>query len=106
MIPSLRDWHERFGPEGLVVIGNHYPEFKHEEVLENVRAAAQDLNVTYPVVQDNDGINWRAFNNRYWPTHYLIDKNGRIRYSHIGEGALQETEQAIMELLAEEYPPQ
>lgn len=63
-----------------------------------------DLDVPYPVVQDNDGINWRAYNNRYWPTLYLIDKNGTIRYVHIGEGAYQETEGAIQYLLSESFP--
>ena len=86
MIPSLREWHQEFSPQGLVLIGNHYPEFG------------------YPVTQDNEGATWRAYNNRYWPTLYLIDKRGEIRYKHIGEGAYQETEAAIQALLAEPYP--
>jgi len=84
-----------------VVIGNHFPEFEHEKDLDNLKQAVEDLKITYQVVQDNDGINWRAYNNRYWPTLYLIDKNGNIRYVHIGEGAYEETEQAIRTLLNE-----
>ena len=84
-----------------MVIGNHFPEFEHEKDLDNLKQAVEDLKITYQVVQDNDGINWRAYNNRYWPTLYLIDKNGNIRYVHIGEGAYEETEQAIRALLIE-----
>jgi len=83
------------------VIGNHFPEFEHEKDLDNLKQAVEDLKISYQVVQDNDGINWRAYNNRYWPTLYLIDKNGNIRYVHIGEGAYEETEQAIRTLLNE-----
>jgi hypothetical protein len=97
----LREWHEKYSPEGLVVIGNHYPEFKYEEDLGNLKKAVSDLNILYPVAQDNDGDTWRAYKNRYWPTIYLIDKQGHIRYLHIGEGQYTETESAIQALLAE-----
>jgi peroxiredoxin len=104
VIPSLRGWYERYRDEGLVVIGNHYPEFSYEEDLENLRDAIQRLNVPYAVAQDNDGRTWRAYKNRYWPSLYLIDKQGQIRYVHIGEGRYQETEAAIQALLSETYP--
>jgi peroxiredoxin len=104
VIPSLRGWHEKFGSQGLTVIGNHYPEFDYEADLARLKQAIEQLNVTYPVVQDNDGLTWRAYNNRYWPTLYLIDKWGNIRYKHIGEGAEQEIETVIQTLLAEPYP--
>jgi hypothetical protein len=97
----LRGWFEDYSDQGLVVIGNHFPEFEYEKDLDNLKKAVEDLKITYQVVQDNDGINWRAYNNRYWPTLYLIDKNGNIRYVHIGEGAYEETEQAIRALLNE-----
>ena len=87
-----------------MLIANHYPEFRHEKDLENLKTALVDLDIPYPVAQDNEGLTWRAYNNRYWPTLYLIDKSGRIRYQHIGEGAYQETEQVIQYLLAESYP--
>lgn len=86
------------------MIGNHFPEFSYEHDLDNLKAAIIDLNIPYPVAQDNDGQTWRAYNNRYWPTLYLIDKRGHIRYAHIGEGAYPETEAAIQALLAEPYP--
>ena len=87
-----------------MVIGNHYPEFAYEENLDNLKQAVQDLDIRYPVAQDNQGEVWRAYHNRYWPTLYLIDKQGFIRYVHIGEGKVQETEAAIQALLAEQYP--
>jgi len=103
VVPSLRDWHARYADQGLVVIGNHYPEFDYERNLDNLREAVQRLEISYAVAQDNDGQTWQAYNNRYWPTVYLIDKRGRIRYVHIGEGAYEETEAAIQALLAEPY---
>jgi len=87
-----------------VVIGNHYPEFGYEEDLDNLKEAIVRLEVPYPVAQDNEGVTWRAYNNRYWPSLYLIDKRGHIRYQHIGEGRYEETEAAIQALLAESYP--
>ena len=104
MIPSLRGWYERYSDEGLVIIGNHYPEFSYEEDLDNLKDAIQRLNVPYAVAQDNDGTTWRAYKNRYWPSLYLIDKQGQIRYMHIGEGRYQETETVIKALLSETYP--
>ena len=104
MIPSLRGWYEQYGPQGLVVIGNHFPEFSYEKELDLLKQAMRKLEVTYPVAHDNDGRTWSAYNNRYWPTLYLIDKRGDIRYKHIGEGRYEETEAAIKALLAEEYP--
>ncbi len=104
MIPSLREWHEIYGEQGLVIIGNHYPEFSHERDLYNLTEAVKVLRISYPIAQDNDGKTWRAYQTRYWPTLYLIDKQGNIRYTHIGEGAYGETEAAIQTLLAEAYP--
>jgi hypothetical protein len=100
----LRGWHNKYKNQGLVVIGNHYPEFSYERDLDNLKEALTRLDVPYAVAQDNDGKTWRAYKNRYWPTLYLIDKRGHIRYVHIGEGAYEETELAIQALLAEEYP--
>lgn len=87
-----------------MVIGNHYPEFEHERDLQNLTQAVERLEITYPVSQDNYGSTWRAFQSHYWPTLFLIDKWGHIRYTHIGEGAYAETEAAIQTLLAEAYP--
>lgn len=104
MIPSLREWHQKYSGQGLVVIGNHYPEFGYERELDNLRNAVEELDILYPVAQDNAGKTWRAYENRFWPTRYLIDKRGYIRYRHIGEGHYDETEAAIQVLLAEEAP--
>lgn len=102
-LPYVTEWHETYKDEGLVVIGNHYPEFAYEYDLANVRDSLIRLDVAYPILQDNDRETWSAYHNRYWPTVYLIDKQGNIRYKHIGEGRYDETEQAIRELLAEPY---
>ena len=100
----MREWHSKYKDEGLVVIGNHYPEFSYEADLDNLKQAVIDLNISYAVAQDNDRKTWRAYKNHYWPTLYLIDKRGHIRYVHIGEGRYAETEAAIQALLAESYP--
>jgi hypothetical protein len=87
-----------------VIIGNHYPEFSYEQDLNNLKQAIQELNIEYPVAQDNQGTTWRAYNNRFWPTLYLIDRQGHIRYIHIGEGAYEATEAAIQALLGKNIP--
>jgi thiol-disulfide isomerase/thioredoxin len=102
VIPSLRDWHTRYAEQGLVVIGNHFPEFNYEHDLNNLKDAIQRLDVPYAVAQDNDGATWQAYQTRYWPTMFLIDKRGHLRYTHIGEGAYGETEQVIQDLLKED----
>ena len=100
-LPYLRDWHEKYADLGLTIIGVHTPEFDFEKKKENVIDAVAEYGLKYPVVQDNDFGTWRAFENRYWPAKYLIDKDGYIRYTHFGEGAYQETEEKIRELLME-----
>ena len=100
----MRDWHNKYKDEGLVIIGNHYPEFSYEADLDNLKQAIIDLDIPYAVAQDNDRMTWSAYENRYWPTLYLIDKRGHIRYVHIGEGAYAITASAIQDLLAESYP--
>ena len=104
VLPSLRGWHQTYAEQGLVIIGNHYPEFGFERDLDNLRAAVLELEVPYPVAQDNEGATWRAYRTRYWPTLYLIDKRGDLRYTHIGEGAYDATEAAIRSLLSEADP--
>ena len=84
-----------------MIIGNHFPEFPYEKDLENLEEALERLDIPYPVAQDNHRQTWDAYNNRYWPTLYLIDKQGNIRYRHIGEGKYTETEVSIQALLAE-----
>ena len=97
----MKEWYSKYHDLGFEIIAVHYPEFTFEEDYDNVVAAVEDLGIEYPVTLDNDGITWRAYSQRYWPTRYLIDKNGHIRYMHIGEGAYDETDQLIQALLAE-----
>lgn len=100
-LPHVREWAERYRDHGLVVIGVHAPEFAFERNLGNVQRAVKDLQVTYPVAIDNEFSIWRGFNNRYWPAHYFIDAQGRIRAHHFGEGNYAQSEQIIRRLLRE-----
>jgi thiol-disulfide isomerase/thioredoxin len=102
-IPQLNAWYETYASQGLVIIGNHYPEFPYEADLTNLSKAVIELGIKYPVAQDNEGVTWRAYKNNYWPEMYLLDKNGHIRYIHIGEGGYDITESAIQDLLSEPY---
>ncbi|MCA9397573.1 thioredoxin family protein, partial [candidate division WWE3 bacterium] len=99
--PYLQTWWDTYQDDGLVIIGVHSPEFEFEKDIDNVSKAANDFDLTYPIVQDNNFATWRAYSNRYWPAKYLIDANGYIRYTHFGEGKYNETEEAIQLLLAE-----
>jgi len=100
-IPYVSAWAEKYRTQGLVVIGVHAPEFAFEKTIDNVRRAAKDLNISYPVAIDNDYAIWRAFDNQYWPAHYFIDAQGRIRHHHFGEGEYDQSEKIIQQLLAE-----
>ena len=100
-IPYIKAWAEKYKDHGLVVIGVHTPEFAFERNISNVRAAVSDLKIGYPVAIDSDYKVWRAFDNEYWPAHYFIDAQGRIRYHHFGEGEYDESEHVIQRLLTE-----
>jgi cytochrome c biogenesis protein CcdA/thiol-disulfide isomerase/thioredoxin len=100
-VPYTNAWYDRYKDQGLVVIGVHSPEFAFERDPANVRKAVSDFGIRYPVSLDSNLAIWRAFDNRYWPAHYLADAQGRIRYHHFGEGRTDETEAAIRALLAE-----
>src|SRR5229473_5445459 len=100
-LPYVRAWAEKYQEHGVVVIGVHSPEFAFEHDLENVRQAAKNMRVSYPIAIDNDYAIWRAFNNHYWSALYLVDAQGRIRYHHFGEGAYEHSEMIIQQLLAE-----
>lgn len=101
VLPALKGWYSQYADKGLVIIGNHYPEFSYEANLDNLKQAVAKDGILYPVAVDNNGATWTAYKNEYWPTMYLIDKKGHIRYIHIGEGAYDETESAIQDLLSE-----
>jgi len=104
VLPALKGWHAQYAGQGLIVIGNHYPEFDYEASLDNLKEAVAKDDIRFAVTQDNDGATWLAYKNQYWPTMYLIDKRGHLRYVHIGEGSYSETEAAIQALLAEPDP--
>ncbi len=101
VLPSLRQWDARYRDSGLVIVGVHSPEFAHEHSEQYVRESVAKLGIRYAVVMDNGFKIWKAYNNIYWPTIYLIDKKGAVRYSHIGEGNYDDTESMIRQLLAE-----
>ena len=100
-LPYLIEWNEKYADKGLTIVGVHAPEFEFEKVTENVIEASAELGVVWPVAQDNDFRTWRSYNNRFWPAKYLIDANGLVRYRHFGEGAYDETEEQIRNLLTE-----
>src|ERR1700730_6155867 len=100
-LPYVRAWEEKYRDKGLVVIGAHTPEFSFEKDIDNVRWAAKEMDVRYPIAVDSDYGVWRAFDNNYWPAVYVADVNGRIRYHHFGEGSYDETEKVIQRLLSE-----
>ncbi|MBK1825202.1 cytochrome c biogenesis protein DipZ [Burkholderia orbicola] len=104
-LPYTTAWARKYAPYGLVVIGVHAPEFAFERDIGNVKKAVHDLGIDYPVAIDNGYSIWRAFNNEYWPAHYFIDAQGRVRHHHFGEGEYVQSERAIQSLLAETGHP-
>ena len=98
-LPYLRAWHERYARDGLVLVGVHSPEFQFEKDHGNVRDAVKRLDVTYPVVFDDDMDIWNAFKNQYWPAKYVTDRDGDVRYAHFGEGEYSQTENVLRVLL-------
>lgn len=98
-LPYVEKWYRDYKDRGFVVIGVHTPEFEFEKNVDNVKKAVVQFGITYPVAMDNNYATWRAYDNSYWPAHYLIDQEGNIRMVHFGEGAYGETENAIRELL-------
>ena len=100
-LPYVQKWHQTYKDQGLAVIGVHTPEYAFERKTENVRDAIGRFGLTFPVGQDNRYATWEAYNNRYWPAFYMIDKKGHIAYTHFGEGEYAQTEAVIRRLLAQ-----
>jgi thiol-disulfide isomerase/thioredoxin len=98
-LPILAGWDTKYRDKGLVIIGMHAPEFPFEKKEENVKRAAKRYGVNYPIAMDSDLVTWGNFHNQYWPAHYLIDKQGRVVYTHFGEGDYDVTENNIRYLL-------
>jgi thiol-disulfide isomerase/thioredoxin len=103
-LPYVQAWHERYREKKLTVIGVHTPEFTFAQYEFNVERGIREFGLTYPVVVDSNREIWKAFANRYWPTKYLLDKDGYLRYGHFGEGGYGECEQVIQELIHEIDP--
>lgn len=100
-LPYLKAWDQKYRDQGLVVIGVHTPELSFERDLENVKKAVRDDGLNYPIAIDADYANWNRYNVWAWPTWFIIDKEGYIRYSHVGEGDYEGSEATIRQLLAE-----
>ena len=99
--PYVKQWHERYVRQGLVVVGVHTPEFAHEADPKRVKKYLAENDIAHPVVMDNDFTIWNRWSNRYWPAIYLLNKSGEVCYRHFGEGRYDETESRIRQLLAE-----
>jgi thiol-disulfide isomerase/thioredoxin len=100
-LPYLRAWDAKYREHGLVVIGAHTPEFDFEHDLDNVRRAIKAMRVEYPIAVDNEYAIWNGFSNQYWPALYLIDAKGATRFTHFGEGAYDESERAMQNVLGD-----
>jgi len=100
-LPYVQAWHERYQDKGLTVIGVHTPEFTFAQYESNVERGVREFGLTYPIVIDSNYELWKAFANRCWPTKYLLDKEGYLRFGHFGEGGYRECEEAIQGLLRE-----
>ena len=99
--PYLKDWYNKYKDDKFVIVGLHAPEFAFEKKLDNVQKAVTEFGLQYPVGLDNEFSTWNNFNNNSWPAKYLIDKDGKIRYTHFGEGDYDNTEKAIQDLIKE-----
>jgi thiol-disulfide isomerase/thioredoxin len=100
-LPYVRAWAEKYKNQGLVVIGVHSPEFAFEKNVDNIRRAAKDMRVDYPIAIDSDFAIWRALKNQYWPALYIVDAQGRVRHHQFGEGGYDQSERIIQQLLSE-----
>ena len=98
-LPYVVEWHQKYGAQGLKVVGIHTAEFAFERDINNIKQALTKHKIIYPVPVDNQYKTWRAYENEYWPHLFLADRKGLIRYDHIGEGEYNTTEKMIQKLL-------
>ena len=98
-LPYVRAWAEQYKDDGLIVVGAHTPEFWFEADVDNIRRAVTAMRIDYPVAVDSEYAIWDAFANRYWPALYFVDREGKIRDEHFGEGRYEESERVIQRLL-------
>ena len=100
-LPTVKKWDMQYRDKGLTIIGVHTPESDLESNLNDLRREVGELGIKYPVVTDNDYSTWKAYRVEAWPTLFLLDKQGRVRWTHVGEGYYDQTEEVIRKLLAE-----
>lgn len=98
-LPHVTKLYEKYKDKGLVIVGIHTPEFAFERSVSNVQTALKRHSITYPVAQDNDFATWKAYRNQYWPAQYIVDRSGKVVYTHAGEGAYEEMDRLIGKLL-------
>lgn len=98
-LPTVKKWDAQYREKGLTIIGVHTPELDYENNIENLRREVAALGIKYPVVTDNEYSTWKAYDVYAWPTVFVLDKQGRIRWTHVGEGAYDKTEEVIKKLL-------
>jgi thiol-disulfide isomerase/thioredoxin len=101
VLPYVKGWHQKYKDQGLVVVGVHTPEYAFERKLDSLQTAVKRNGIAFPVAQDNRYLTWSAYQNRFWPAFYLVDKKGELVYSHFGEGEYAQTEAQIRKLLAQ-----
>jgi thiol-disulfide isomerase/thioredoxin len=101
-LPYLKKWDMQYRDKGLTIIGVHTPELDFERDIDQLRREVAGLGINYPVVTDQDYSTWKAYGVEAWPTLFLLDKQGRVRWTHVGEGYYDQTEELIKKLLAEE----
>ncbi|CAH0300817.1 Thiol-disulfide oxidoreductase YkuV [Massilia sp. Bi118] len=101
VLPYVKGWHQKYKDQGLVVVGVHTPEYAFERKLDSLQTAVKRNGIAFPVAQDNRYLTWSAYQNRFWPAFYLVDKKGELVYSHFGEGDYAQTEAQIRKLLAQ-----
>jgi thiol-disulfide isomerase/thioredoxin len=103
-LPSLKKWDAQYRDKGLTIIGVHTPELDFERDIDQLRREVAALGIKYPVITDTDYSTWKAYGVEAWPTVFVLDKQGRVRWTHVGEGYYDQTEEVIKKLLAEEQP--
>lgn len=99
--PRLQQLADKYGPQGFLLIGVHTPEFETEKNIPDIKRFLMHSHITYPIALDHEAAVWRAYGNQYWPTLYLLDKHGRLRFTHVGDGGYSSIAKDIEHLLAE-----
>jgi thiol-disulfide isomerase/thioredoxin len=105
-LPYMKELHAKYASDGLVIIGVHTPEFPYERKRENVERAVAAAGLSYPIALDSKNTTWKLYGNHYWPRQTLVDANGEVMFEHVGEGAYDEIDRRVAELLAQSRAPE